>query len=354
MGTPPARSSRVVSISHCPVPPPIWASLPEDNLAAYVRPQPMLQVPATIHLDEGARCICGSSYRVTDQTTLRETVVYTLISAQRTLLEVQQCDKCPQFLRRSIGPDGCQLGLFNLNNNTLFTHDLLDDYTANFTSSETPFSAWVSTMRKRYARHGSLVPFAHDATFRNAWFSYSALQCLEGDMKCPRCGPAPEDVIWDGVSLSFHKKHLLPSLHPPTMVHENSLVCNSRYCLQAPIENLGLRQAMRKIISTTSLSPTSESGIVDSFHNAASMAGTVEKAADDPATLMELIFQTHESLKSVHESLATCFYSRISLTTIPNSGVLRCKEYSELFSQVRIYILNMFGNLTCQCLADGI
>ena len=344
MGTPPARTA-AAAVSHRPVPPPIWALLPDDDPAD--RPQPVLQAPSSIRLDEGARCICGSTYRGTDQTTLRESVVYTLISAQRTLVEVQQCNKCPQFLRRFIGPDGSQLGLFNLNNNTFFTHDLLDDYTANFTSSETPFSAWVNMMRKRYARHSSLLPFAVEATFRNAWFSYSALQRLDGDMKCPECGPAPEDVIWDGVSLSFHKRHLLPSLHPPTIAHENSLIRNSRYQVQAPIRNSVLRQAMRKIIRSMSLGLASENDNIDDSCDDPMSAVGVEKAACDIASLSELIFQTHDSLKSVDESLAACFYSRISLTNLPNSGVLRRKEYTELFSQVSVIQRSICLYLTC-------
>ena len=158
-------------------------------------------------LDEGAHCICGCSQRM-DETTFQDCVVYTLVTAQQTLLEVQLCQKCPHILQCFIGPDGWHLGLCNLNNSVVFTHDLLDDYMANFTSSETPFLAWVSAMQKRYTRQGSLLPFTHEAVFHNAWFSYSSLQQLEGDMKCPKCGPAPKDVIWDSVLLSFHCRHL--------------------------------------------------------------------------------------------------------------------------------------------------
>ena len=335
-----ARSvrSNIVSVSHLSIPPPNWALLPEDSPCAHEQAPPVLQVPCRISLDEGARCICGCSRRM-DETTFQDCVVYTLVTAQQTLLEVQPCQKCPHILWRFIGPDGRHLGLFNLNNSVLFTHDLLDDYTANFTSSETPFSAWVSAMRKRYTRQGSLLPFTHEAVFRNAWFSYSSLQQLEGDMKCPKCGPAPEDVIWDGVSLSFHRKHLLPSLHPPTMVNKKSLVRNSRYRIQTPIENLELRRAMRKIVEAA-LAPTSENRTTDSAHDPGiegNTVGVIEKAPHDVAGLIKLILKTHESLKHVNEALAACFYSHIGLTAV-NSGILRHKEYMDLFRQVRIIL----------------
>lgn len=333
------RSARsVISVSHLPVPLPVWALLPHDNPIAREQRQPVLQVPCTISLDEGARCICGSSPRTTEEILLRECVVYTLINAQRMLLEVQPCQTCPQILRRFIGPDSGRQGIFNLNHSVLFTHDILDDYTANFTSSETPFSAWVNMMRKRYACHNSPLPFAHEAVFRNAWFSYSSLQQFDGDMKCPKCGPAPDDVIWDGVSLSFHRKHLLSSLCPPTMIHEKSLIRNSRYHIQAPIRMTEIRRAMRKImLISTGCAPASESNDVDSGDN--TLVDAVEKVAQDASSLAPLIFKTHESLKSINESLAACFYSHISLTAL-NSGVSQCKEYTNFFLQVRGYMLN--------------
>jgi hypothetical protein len=39
-------------------------------------------------------------------------------------------------------------GVFNFNNRILFTHDLLDEYTSAYTSSETPFVGWVATVSR--------------------------------------------------------------------------------------------------------------------------------------------------------------------------------------------------------------
>ena len=342
--------SNVVSVSHLPIPPSNWALLPEDSPCAHEQALPVLQVPHRISLDEGAHCIYGCSQRM-DETTFQDCVVYTLVTAQQTLLEVQLCQKCPHILQRFIGPDGRHLGLCNLNNSVVFTHDLLDDYMANFTSSETPFLAWVSAMQKRYTRQGSLLLFTHEAVFHNAWFSYSSLQQLEGDMKCPKCGPAPKDVIWDSVLLSFHCKHLLPSLHPLTMVDKKSLVCNSRYHIQTPIENLKLCCAMQKIVEAA-LALTSENSTANSAHDPGiegNTVGVVEKAPHDVAGLIELILKTHESLKRMNEALAACFYSHIGLTAV-NSGILRHKEYMDLFWQVRIILYWWVEQLCIWCI----
>jgi hypothetical protein len=214
----------------------------------YDRPAPLVHVPMQIMLDDGSRCFCGQTREISNATTFRKCVMYTLTTAQHTLLQVQSCIHCPPIQRRFIGPDGRCLGFFNLNNSVLFTHDLLDDYTAAFTSSETPFSAWVNLLRNRYLRHSSPLSFAHEAVFRAAWFAYSSLQRLDGDMKCPLCGPSPDDVIWDGVSLSFHQKHLLSCLRPPTTLHPSSAIRESRYHTQTLIASGDLRRTMRNII----------------------------------------------------------------------------------------------------------
>lgn len=193
-------------------------------------------------------------------------------------------------------------------------------------------------MRKRYLCYGSL-PFPHEAIFRNAWFSYAALLQLDGDMKCPTCGPVPETVIWDGVSLSFHRKHILPSLTPPTAVHERSLIRNSRYQVQAAIGNSDLRRAMRKVLEAARTAPASEGSMAVNSTGTTeieetTVEGVIEKAARDASNLIELVFNANEALKLINESLATCFYSHISLTALANSGMSRRKEYMDLFVQV--------------------
>jgi hypothetical protein len=149
--------------------------------------------------------------------------IYTLTGAQCTQIELQLCLSCPRTLRRFIGPETWNLGIFNFINRILFTHNLLNEYTSAYTSSETPFVGWVSTVSCRYMNHGSEKPFVMEKMFRAVWFSYIQLKHLETMLQCHTCGPMPQDPIWDGMTLSFSQKHLLPSLQLPTILHKNSL-----------------------------------------------------------------------------------------------------------------------------------
>jgi hypothetical protein len=141
------------------------------------------------------------------------------------------------------------MGIFNYNNRALFTHEILDEYTAAFTTSETPFSAWLLVVSRRYSlRNGS---FCSAELFQSAWFAYVKLQYLDGDMMCPKCGPSPENTIWDGVTLAFHRKHLLPSLEPPTITQPASIVRDStRYVGdQQLITDSSSRKLIQKVVN---------------------------------------------------------------------------------------------------------
>jgi hypothetical protein len=148
-----------------------------------------------------------------------------------------------------VGADAAYLGLFNLNNRYLFAHDLLDDYTLCFATSETPFTSWVFVTTTRY-QLVSDSPFVSEAIFREAWFAYARLQCFEGDMVCPVCGPEPAKVIFDGVTLAFSRKHLTETLKPPTSIDEFS---PARSCKpvkqQMALPDRSLRALIRKVIS---------------------------------------------------------------------------------------------------------
>ncbi|KAJ7363896.1 hypothetical protein DFH08DRAFT_682341, partial [Mycena albidolilacea] len=139
--------------------------------------------------------------------------VYGLFWVWQCPIELQAC------LNRGIttgilGRMERDLGIFNYNNQKLFAHDLLDKYTLAYTSSETPFSAWVSVLNWRYELYSrqSEHPFVMIEIFRAVWFSFVRLQYLDSSMMCPQCGPSPEATIWDGATLAFNQKHLLPSL----------------------------------------------------------------------------------------------------------------------------------------------
>ncbi|RXW11670.1 hypothetical protein EST38_g14185 [Candolleomyces aberdarensis] len=112
------------------------------------------------------------------------------------------------------GLDLREVGLFNFNNSFIVSHELLDEYTMSYVTSETPFVAWCSVVAHRYLLSGS--QFMSDGYFLPIWFTYAALLALDNDMHCLRCGPSPETTVWDGITLAFGKKHLAATLRPPT------------------------------------------------------------------------------------------------------------------------------------------
>jgi hypothetical protein len=171
---------------------------------------------------------------------------------------VQLCpstSSCKLGKRRGISPETRHLGLFNFNGRILVAHDLLDEYTCAYTSSETPFVGWVTVVTRRYEIHASEKSFLSEEMFRAIWFSYARLQQLDGDMKCPECGPAPETVIWDGVTLAFSRKHVLSSLRPPTTLDLDSATRGaSKYQgKQQLLQDVTLRKSVRKIIAAPAL-----------------------------------------------------------------------------------------------------
>ncbi|KAK7023413.1 hypothetical protein VNI00_016771 [Paramarasmius palmivorus] len=216
------RSMDERAISYLPILPPEWASLPEDP-QLYRRPSPGISLPSVLSLDETSRSACGKHfYNPASPIAERECTVYTLIGQQRHTILVQACPSCPAVQKCWIGPDLRVLGLFNLNNSVLFTHELLDDYTNRYTGSETPFAAFVVSMGRIYA--GRKDKFVGEDLFRAAWFAFASLQNMTGDMSCPHCGEDPDTVIFDGVTTGFAKRHLRETLAPPTTLPSEPLI----------------------------------------------------------------------------------------------------------------------------------
>src|SRR3984957_17549909 len=112
-----------------------------------------------------------------------------------------------------------------------------------------PFVAWVTILSCRYQQRQLRRPFLGEKLFQTIWFAYVRLQLLESKDECPVCGPIPNDTIWDGISLAFSQKHLLPSLCPPTVSNEKSLRReNVRYqTVQQLITDSKLRKTVRKV-----------------------------------------------------------------------------------------------------------
>lgn len=149
----------------------------------------------------------------------------------------------------------------------MFTHELLDEYTCSFTTSETPFVAWVSVVSRRYALSGH--DFVSNPMLRSVWFSYVRIQRFDNDMHCVQCGPTPDNVIWDGVTLAFGRKHVLESLKPPTTTDDSSPIHENRKYIgnQQILANRQLRDLLRKVIAMPTLPTILKSNSNDNLAN---------------------------------------------------------------------------------------
>lgn len=267
-----------------------------------------------------------TSYKPYQAVEEADCIIFTLSESVSSKIQLQRCTVCSSAgrRRRFVGPETWELGIFNFNNRFLFTHDLLDDYTSAFTSSETPFSAWTAGIVRRYATHDSAEPFTSEEVFRAAWFAYVKLQQFDGDMRCSSCGPIPQQVMFDGVTSGFNEKHILPSLQPPTVTHSNSTVRKSNYIgKQQVIADSKLRKLVKKITSKAppSLPPVDSSG----ERSLPAQAGYI---AD-----MQSIVDAGNGLHELEPSLGTIFRENFGARSIL-SGKTILGVYRRLFKQV--------------------
>ncbi|KAK1221151.1 hypothetical protein PQX77_016050 [Marasmius sp. AFHP31] len=225
--------------------PPQWATLPTD-LPHYEQPDLSLELPRTIFLQEENRSLCGLEAISIDgrERCIKQCTIYTLTGAVNRDIELVGCPNCPARKRCFIGPEPRNLGLFNFNNSVIFTHELLDEYTSQFTASETPFVAFVETINRIYSGRG--CTFVKEDLFRSVWFAYVSLQDFSHDMTCPKCGPEPETLIWDGVTLGFGRKHLLDSLKPPTHSYPSAPTRERRYPIKPQLIPDTTREPIRR------------------------------------------------------------------------------------------------------------
>ncbi|KAF5319806.1 hypothetical protein D9611_012830 [Ephemerocybe angulata] len=244
------------SVSYRPILPPLSYILPSDE-TLYPRPPPFRNAPAApFPLELTSTCPCPLPLRSSfdpQRKPSREVHpcrVYTVLGCYTAQIELQPCPNCYSRGEHFIGPDLREVGLFNYDNTTLVSHELLDEYMVAYSSSETPFTAFVAQMSHRYS--STTTRFMRSDLFRPVWFAYVSVQAFEKDMSCVRCGTSPETVIWDGVTVAFDKNRLASTLAPPTQLTSQSfrrpLVKNKPG--QQLIKDATLRKQIRAIIAT--------------------------------------------------------------------------------------------------------
>lgn len=233
--------------------------------------------------------------------------VYDVTHMWEGVVEVQKCGLCKSGW---VGPDCSESGYFNWNNRMVFTHELLNDYTNAFTTSETPFVAWVTVVARRYqSKH---MEFVSEKTFRAAWFAYARLLELKDDMICPKCGPTPKVTVWDGITLSFSRKHLLPTLQPPTTIHPQASHRQSNYPVKP--QHITSSQLRNQIVSVLQV-PT-----------------TLEELGKKVKTVISII----RGLNGIDSSLARVFEQSFLVqgAQLPTLNKNASKLYREFFLQI--------------------
>ncbi len=313
------------SVSYQPIMPPVWCSLPTDP-DLYERPLPM-EVPEMIALKEDSQCACGAKYDPTLPTIRMPCIIYTLLRAVNADIQLQQCRVCKPRSRQFVGPDAREFGLFNWNNRLLFTHDLLDEYTNTYSTSETPFAAWVLVAGGRYETYRSNYQFTSVGLFRSVWFTFVHLQNFSNDMSCAICGPSPKVVIWDGVTVAFSKKKILPSLQPPTTLSTNSPVRNDirYYPAQQLIPDRETRQLILKSLSSHEQMRKERE---DRVSNMEDIEYSENTHARDHAETMKL---AEEKLRHTNDGLGIMFAQKLGSESGSTTPPL---AYYELFRQV--------------------
>ncbi|KAJ3561055.1 hypothetical protein NP233_g10431 [Leucocoprinus birnbaumii] len=301
------------AISYLPVLCPRWAEIPTDR-PLYPRPRPIWE-PSADHLftvSSTSSCICSGGERTyydeSKPTIVGDATLYTLVGSFPCRIELQACPKCPPFLRNYIGPDLREAGVFNYNNTTLLTHDFLDDYTSFYTSSETPFDAWCEVVIQRYT-YTRNAKFMHKDLFRSCWFAYASLQRFDNDFQCPKCGPLPDNIIWDGVSLAFSRAQLSGSLEPPTSTSSSSPVCPSTRYLpkQQAIPNPSLWKRIREVIAMETLEEIADKATSSKANSRRSSTSQSQQAVNAVSGHIDNVALVVEQLGQYNADLANLF-----------------------------------------------
>ncbi|KAJ3521134.1 hypothetical protein NMY22_g12435 [Coprinellus aureogranulatus] len=310
-----ATISQHSSVSHLPILPPLSFALSSD-FPHYPRPRPFRDAPnGPILLDKFSSCSScqlplGRTYRTPDGVIVyRKCHIYTLTNVFTADIQLQRCPKCPASRRRFIGPDLREAGLFNYNNSIVVSHEVLDEYTVMYAHSETPFTSFVSLLSHRYSMSGD--SFMGEDLFRSVWFAYVSLQAFENDMRCSFCGPHPETIIWDGVTLAFSRKHISSTLAPPTLTspaHSSTRPLVQNHPRQQLLIDASLRKQVRLVLKGITIPVDDTPAIEDaSIHDTNKSLESKQRQLLQIHEHVERINSVHSRLRHLCEGLAQLF-----------------------------------------------
>ncbi|KAI8829014.1 hypothetical protein BC829DRAFT_424084 [Chytridium lagenaria] len=234
------------SVSYKPIPPPLNHILPEE---AYLTETLIFDHDRTslsvLKLEPGsARCSCG--YKISEgiefSKCLRNATLFTHDESFQVLIEVSPCPVCKAQKRFSncVGPDLTERGIFNKNNDTLYTHRIFDEFTEAMVQMQITFESFLKLLRPKYLYKSKLgvVKLPNKQSFTEV-FSYIFIspyyfrlgllfeffRIYQNIFNAERVCEMATIVLYDGISVGYPQSKMTGTLRPPTITDHLSPIC---------------------------------------------------------------------------------------------------------------------------------
>ncbi|EJD40801.1 hypothetical protein AURDEDRAFT_17950, partial [Auricularia subglabra TFB-10046 SS5] len=228
---------------------PPWARTSTDDDEGVGKYQYSRPFPDVLPIGTDARCRCGTTAANDVAIEEMDCVIYDHGEAHHARIQVRRCPSCPRKSRMMAGPDLSSLGLFNFNNHTILSHALLNKYDTLLSGGETTYHGFCQSMSREYKSYDSEVIFLGPDRFRTCWFAFMNVQPCRDDFKCEICGPEPEVVVVDGVTVSIQKRKRTTKLRPPTYTTKSSPVHEHIKRAKQPLQLVADAKLRRKAIA---------------------------------------------------------------------------------------------------------
>ncbi|KAK4698375.1 hypothetical protein P7C70_g7903, partial [Phenoliferia sp. Uapishka_3] len=209
---PPPHSTTALAATPFRLPSDLVPATPLFNLS---------DIPAVFRLSHTSRCGTLGCLGVYDKNSdrrinQRPCKVYSTTGVIIRIIERQACT-CQTRHKQTIGPDLVEHGIFNLNNQSLFTHELFSSLFTQLNTSATPLASFRLNVHRDYSNNPNKLPFLTPRAFNNVFYIVEKLYHLNTPDYCAQCGRFPEVLICDGVANCISNRNITPSLCPPTV-----------------------------------------------------------------------------------------------------------------------------------------
>jgi hypothetical protein len=162
-------------VSHIAVSPPFWLQRSFDPDSVIFVPERCFDAITREYCfrandQDIFHCVNGhwATFVASQAPTIIKAKVFMLEQAIELIIPVIPCRKCAKgghSTQYYCGPDLGNIGLFNYNNYSLFSHTLMNDYLSRLCQSGETMSAFTIHISRLYDVHKSRIPFPSRKTF---------------------------------------------------------------------------------------------------------------------------------------------------------------------------------------------